>query len=144
MNFSEIRALIIAEQDRQGGDFVRDIDLEVYISKLQKNAEFLVHYIDGCCAAFSAFYCNDPDREQAYITLLITSPEFRGRKLASSLVDGVLSVAQERGFSKCNLEVKKDNLPAITLYKKKGFIIERKSAASLFMSRLLFLGSLEQ
>ena len=118
---NDIDYLVRSEQSAQDGRLVQGISLDEYLVKIKEKAEFLVHYIGGRCAGFVAFYCNDQRAEQAFITLLLVSPEFRGRKVASVLLEGVCSLARLRGFATCQLEVNTDNYPALHLYEKFGF-----------------------
>lgn len=118
---NDVDFLVRSEQAAQGGRLVQGISIDEYLVKIKEKAEFLFHYIDGRCAGFVAFYCNDRRAEQAFITLLLVSPEFRGMKVASNLLEGVLSIARSRGFASCQLEVNDDNYPALHLYEKFGF-----------------------
>ncbi|WP_409289041.1 GNAT family N-acetyltransferase [Pseudomonas sp. KCJK8927] len=117
----EIDRLVKEEQAAQRGRFVQGVSIDEYLAKIKKRAEFLTHYIDGRCAGFVAFYCNDPKVSQAFITLLLVSPGFRGKKVASALLGGLLSLARARGFATCRLEVDVENFTAIKLYEKFGF-----------------------
>jgi len=135
MNLSAIDRLIRDEQALQNGEFVRNADLGTYIEKLKKNAEFLIHCSNGELAAFVAFYCNDPNKHCAFITLVLTKLEFRGKKIADGLVEGVMSLVEKRGFDACQLEVKKDNEVALALYQKKKFKIVKELNESLLMER---------
>ncbi|PKI25878.1 GNAT family N-acetyltransferase [Pseudomonas monteilii] len=118
---NDIDCLVRAEQSAQDGRLVQGISIDEYIIKIKEKAEFLFHYIDGRCAGFVAFYCNDPQVKQVFITLLLVAPDFRGRKVASALLGGVFSLARSRGFETCQLEVNNDNVVAVHLYEKFGF-----------------------
>ena len=118
---NDIDFLVRSEQAAQGGRLVQGISIDEYLIKIKEKAEFLFHYIDGRCAGFVAFYCNDRRSEEAFITLLLVSPDFRGMKVASALLEGVFSLARSRGFATCQLEVNNDNYPALNLYEKFGF-----------------------
>lgn len=118
---NEIDWLVKTEQAAQSGRFIQGVLVDEYLNKIKKSAEFLIHYINGGCAGFVAFYCNDPQAKQVFITLLLVAPDFRGRKVASALLGGVFSLARSRGFATCHLEVNSDNYAAIHLYEKFGF-----------------------
>ncbi|WP_442112984.1 GNAT family N-acetyltransferase [Pseudomonas sp. NUPR-001] len=117
----DLFAMIESEQARQSDRLIQGVSLEQYFQKIESNAEFLVHRISGETAGFVAFYCNQPDAGVCFITMVLTAQEFRGKKVAGALLDGVISLARARGFSKCELEVRRDNYPAIALYSKHGF-----------------------
>lgn len=137
MGFREISLLVRKEQERKNGNFIDSRDLNSYLSKIERKAEVLAHYTKHNCSGFVAFYCNDINQEQAYITLILVAPEFRGKGIASSLIDGVISVARERGFLSCALEVEKGNSHAIRLYEKKGFYIARSANKKFSMVKYL-------
>ncbi|MGC3895546.1 GNAT family N-acetyltransferase [Pseudomonas urmiensis] len=118
---NEIELLIREEQVAQSGRFVQGVTIDAYLTKIKVCAEFLIHYIEGRCAGFIAFYCNDLHSQQAFITLLLVAPEFRGKKVASALLGGLFSLARARGFTACQLEISNDNYAALSLYEKFGF-----------------------
>lgn len=117
----EIDRLVRQEQAAQSGRFIQGVSVDAYLLKITQSAEILMHYIDGGCAGFVAFYCNDRVSKQAFISLLLVSPEYRGMKVASALLGGLFSLARSRGFGTCQLEVNHDNCAALSLYQKFGF-----------------------
>ncbi len=54
---------------------------------------------------------------------LAVDPEFRGRGIAELLVETALDFSRREGLRAVFLEVAVDNAPAISLYRKKGFVI---------------------
>lgn len=137
-DLNQLEALIIQEQNDQLGMFItNNTDIDSYIHKLTTSAEILAHYINGECAGFIAFYCNDVEKQSSFITLLLIAPEYRGKKIASSLIDAVISIAQVRGFAWCSLEVKKNNFAALELYKSKTFNIQEVREDSFLMRKNL-------
>lgn len=127
-----LESLIFSEQARQNGRFIEGIDINQYISKIKINSEIISHSIEGSCAGFIAFYCNDLERREAYITLVLTNPRFRGMNIAKNLIIMALASAKKRGFKTCSLEVKSDNQNAIKLYESLGFSsFERKENSKI-------------
>lgn len=53
-------------------------------------------------------------------------PGFRGKGLASSLVEKAIQIASKSGFSKISLEVRTDNQAAVSLYRQKGFEVAKR------------------
>ena len=61
--------------------------------------------------------------DEAHITTLALLPEFRQRGLGSMLIEFLIEASRERGVARLTLEVRTSNQPAVTLYKKHGFVI---------------------
>lgn len=118
---ASIRSLILDEQARQGNRFVDQVDVEAYLTKLGDKAEVLSDEVEGRCRGFVAFYCNDRETRQAFITLVLVDPRDRGLGIASALVRCALELAKRRGFTTCRLEVAKDNDAAQAMYRRLGF-----------------------
>ncbi|MBT8765795.1 GNAT family N-acetyltransferase [Metapseudomonas boanensis] len=137
MIIEEIGLIISAERELQAGLFRGNDSIDAYLSKLEKRAEFYLHYIEGRCVGFVAFYCNHQESQKAFITLVLVHPEVRGRKIATGLVAGVIALARERGFKFCELEVFKNNAIAIKLYRGLGFSICSTKESSYIMSRVI-------
>ena len=128
-----VEGLILAEQERQKGRFIEKVGVDEYIGKIKKKSEIFCHYVEGDCAGFVAFYCNDMERHEAYITLVLTNPRYRGMHIAKNLIVMTLASAKTRGFKSCALEVKNDNESAIALYESLGFSVFEKKQYSRIM-----------
>jgi ribosomal protein S18 acetylase RimI-like enzyme len=116
-----IKALILEEYTRQGAGFVAGVDIDAYLTKLNEQAEIVSECVSGRCRGFAAFYCNDTNTKQAYITLVLVDPRDRGLGLGKALVASVLEIARHRGFTSCRLEVAKRNEVAYAMYLSLGF-----------------------
>lgn len=53
---------------------------------------------------------------------IAVSADYRGKGVATLLIDEVMERAKATGMRKIFLEVRKDNISAISLYEKKGFV----------------------
>lgn len=122
------------ENDVQNGSFMRVECVDTYLNKLKNSAEFVTHCVNGDIAGFAAFYCNNKDSKESYISLIITSPDFRGQKIGSTLIDSIINITRSRGFLTCSLEVDKSNIGAIALYERKGFVIVENKDDSFIMT----------
>lgn len=137
MSFEGIEKLIYKEQKDSEGTFVDVFPLDGYISKLKANAEFLTYYDSGQCEGLVAFYCNDLVGKKSFITLVLLSRKYRGKGIASELINGVIRICVRRGFHTCSLEVDTNNVSAKKLYEKIGF--EEKGISNNKFSMILNL-----
>lgn len=78
----------------------------------------VVARVDGEPVACGQVAC---DGDVAAIYDMATAPDWRGRGLASAIVDALLSQADDRGARVAFLQVDDDNVPAIAVYRKFGF-----------------------
>lgn len=140
MGLKCIKELILLEQNKQNGMFILDQNINEYFIKLEKNAEFITHCKNSELAGFVAYYCNDPNKNSAFITLVLISDGYRGTGLASNLIQYVVHFCAAKGFKECSLEVLKNNEAAINLYKKLGFTIKHELDKTYLMN-ISFLGN---
>ena len=59
--------------------------------------------------------------EEAHLTNIAVSPDFRRRKVAESMLAVVIDECRNNGIKYITLEVRVSNTPAINLYEKYGF-----------------------
>ncbi|MFT5592930.1 MAG: ribosomal-protein-alanine N-acetyltransferase [Oceanicoccus sp.] len=128
-----IERLIRSEQEISNGEFISEVEINSYIRKLKTRAEFVTHYTNGVLSGFIAFYCNDPGKQSAFITLVLLARDYRGMGVASIMLEDVLSICKTRDFQFCELEVESNNSNAIALYKKFGFQENQKKASKYLM-----------
>jgi len=60
--------------------------------------------------------------DECNIGNIVTDKEYRGRGLATKLMTALISELKKRGIAKVFLEVESDNVPALALYEKNGFV----------------------
>ena len=85
-----------------------------------------------------AGYFNDPKTHTAYLSMLAVDPEYRGKKLASSLLSEFEEYASQNRMYIVKLEVRKHNDVAQLLYKKFGYkMIGNASDTSFYMEKIL-------
>jgi ribosomal-protein-alanine N-acetyltransferase len=58
---------------------------------------------------------------ELHILAIATHPDFRGKRIATQLLEHVLEKARATGCSLATLEVRRSNRPAIALYERAGF-----------------------
>lgn len=59
--------------------------------------------------------------DECHVTNIAVHSEYRRNKIATKLIEEMLTLCKEHEISYILLEVRKSNLPAINLYKKFGF-----------------------
>ena len=59
--------------------------------------------------------------DEGHITNVAVLPEYRGKRIASSLLEEMFDICGKNGIVDYTLEVRVSNFPAISLYEKHGF-----------------------
>lgn len=109
------------------------LSIPAYVDKMIANAVILPLFECGELLAFVGMYCNDPTRRKAYISMVATSADGRGKGIASSLVNHAIAFAGRSGFDELSLEVYRSNTAALNLYRKLGFVVSGENEQSLFL-----------
>ena len=92
-----------------------------YAAKILTNAEVFFCLSGGKIVALIAFYCNDFESRQAYVTMLAVNRDHRRRGFAERLLLAAIAHAREAGFRSMKLAVHTANEGALGLYCKLGF-----------------------
>lgn len=90
-----------------------------YVCKIQSKAELIMEWDGKELAGLTVLYCNDSDRQFAYISLVGVSSFCRGRGIASKMLQSAVQIVSTREFRL--LGIHSNNPIAIHLYKKFGF-----------------------
>ena len=114
-----------------------DSEIEGYLSKIDSISIFEKYYIENNLAGFISFYCNNEESKEAFMTLLLVDHNYRGMNIATKLMTRVIEKVKEKGFLKCGLEVKADNVNAIKLHSKIGFSENYRKGDIISMSILV-------
>ncbi|WP_180134910.1 GNAT family N-acetyltransferase [Acinetobacter sp. YH12070] len=111
---------------------------ENYFLKIDQNAEFLKHYCDENLAGFIACYCNNYESRRAFISLVLIDKLYRGKGISKKIFSQLFTLLKEKDFKSCSLEVRRDNVNALNLYKSLGFkSVESTDPHSITMNILL-------
>jgi len=113
------------------------VDIEAYSTKMVNNANILSIIDCGRLAGFMAVYCNDPNKETGYGTMLAISNSHRNYGIGPQLIKMTVDYLKKRGFKKFSLEIYKTNPRVILLYKRLGFYIEKETEKSVFAYKIL-------
>jgi ribosomal-protein-alanine N-acetyltransferase len=97
-------------------------DTYFIILNTEKNATNTSTFNSTQTVGFAVIRQVDTDGE---ILQIAVDKNVRNSGFGSKLLQNILTYAQKSGFKSVFLEVRKSNLPAIKLYKKHGFTIQR-------------------
>ncbi len=96
-------------------------DLDELSDKFIKNGVLCYKEENDILTALVAGYANDLETKTAYISVVATLNEHRGKGFAKELVKEFLKKAKENGMEKAVLYTHYTNKGAIMLYKNLGF-----------------------
>lgn len=103
------------------------VNLQEYVNKLDQYATMGLAYNESnALTGLIAFYDNDQENKEGYITYLAVLPEFKGKGIANKLLETCIMVCQKKGMNSISVETWENNEPVIRLYKKFGFKIKKK------------------
>lgn len=88
--------------------------------KRKGEAIIRVALYDKLLAGFVAFFKNSP--EEGFIWLLAVDKNFRKRKIGEELMKNAIQELKEKNVKYISISTRSINTPALTLYKKLGFM----------------------
>ena len=135
---NQASALEIAEHlARCDADFVPPLSgrvvMEDYAQQIASKAMRFEAWSGGTLVGLVAAYCNDCEQHIAYITSVSVLKAWIGKGIAAHLIGGCIEYAAAEGFQQIRLEVASDNIPAIRLYEKSGFVTRQANALVAIM-----------
>lgn len=110
------------------------VELQAYALKISDKAHRFEAWQDVEMVGLIAAYCNDPEKQTAFITSVSVAPSCHGMGIASQLMEQCIRKLKTHSFKRLQLEVASNNLPAIRLYQKFGFSHDRAQDAALTMT----------
>jgi ribosomal protein S18 acetylase RimI-like enzyme len=124
-------------------EFVRDltergVDIAEYGKKIHTRAVRFEAWSDDVLVGLVAAYCNDLTKQMAYITSVSVLNQWQGKGIAAQLIRRSIEHAESLGMKGISLEVAGDNMPAIGLYEKYGFVLEENEIGDSFLKMNLF------
>lgn len=114
-----------------------EVDIEQYVEKICKSATIISIHQDDFLCAFIAYYDNDPQKEMAYLSMIVVDIKCQGMGFGRNLLQTAINNLEVKRFRKFKLEVRKDNAHALNLYKKMGFFISQIKNTSIYMIKEL-------
>lgn len=118
------------------------VELTDYAQKIASKATRFEAWLGGTLVGLVVAYCNEQETRIAYITNVSVTREWTGKGIAACLMKQCIEHVEAMGMRQITLEVAGDNMPAIKLYEKNGFIAGKANAP--FVSMTLYLKSGEE
>ncbi len=92
-----------------------------YANKLLKFSHRLEAWESNQLIGLIAVYCNNPNKNSAYITSVSVLPSYQGKGIGSDLLNNCINHIKFLSFSNIELEVFHENFHAVQLYQSNGF-----------------------
>ena len=102
------------------------VDLKAYAIKLADKATHFYAMEGEELIGMNCCYMNDSDNKKAFISLICIRPDFIGKGIGTILTNECEKYAVLKGFAFIECEVHSENLPSLEMYKKMGYVIDRK------------------
>lgn len=109
------------------------VEIGAYANRITNNATRFEAWSDGTLIGLGAIYCNDVEKRIAYITSVSVLQAWTTKGIGARLLSQCIENARASGMRQINLEVAKDNTPAIRLYEKGGFVAGESNASVVTM-----------
>ena len=122
----DISGLIVCYPGKSGGTFqsllrlLSGLRFKELINLIILNAELL-----------HTGYTPELTEEDFYISLIVVDEQYRGKGLATALIQKANEIARQSGCTKTVLDVDSDNGPARALYEKLGFKLRYEDSKSV-------------
>lgn len=127
---------------RCDGDFVpplsERVEIAEYANKIASKAMRFEAWSGDELVGLVAAYCNDREKCIAYITSVSVLREWQSKGIASNLVGHCIEYAKASGMRQISLEVAGNNVSAIRLYKKFGFVVSKATNVPFVAANLYF------
>lgn len=114
-----------------------NIDIKEQALKFSQKSVFLIILKNNKVLGFIAFYCNDFKNRISFLSMIAVLPEYSGNGYGHILMNEFIRISKEKGMSVLKLEVNKNNVNAISFYKKLGFKINDEMDNSFIMEYLI-------
>lgn len=102
------------------------------LEKIYQKGRFIFAY-NGKLLGYCAFYANDSEEKNAYISLIAVVPECQKMHIGTKLLNESFETMRSYGMKQCLLEVQKKNQKAIRFYKAKNFFVMEERKESYLM-----------
>lgn len=113
------------------------VDIHEYSRKIKDNAVTIEAWRSNELIGLVAFYLNNYNTLEGYITNVSVIKDHQGMGIAKQLINTTIEEALNENFKTLSLEVEIDNKSALELYNKTGFVLNgRRGDKYLMINRL--------
>lgn len=109
------------------------ITIESHASKVFQHAQLIEAWYNNILIGLIAVYMNDDINKTAYITHVYVYPAYRSKGIANKLLQKCIELVQKKNYIAIGLEVDKNNLSALRLYKRHNFSISEEKESNYLM-----------
>ena len=113
------------------------VDINDYANKIVRKAVRFEAWSDSILIGLVAVYCNDHQVRIGYITSVSILKAWTKKGIAAHLMEQCVMYVKSSGMHEISLEVASDNVPAISLYEKNGFVAGSTNSSFVTMNRVL-------
>ena len=113
------------------------VDIAAYSKKIVENAITFEAWENENLTGLIAVYCNDINKQTAFITNVSVLNKSSGRGIAGQLLTACVKYVTDKNFKTIELQVNKKNKQAINLYKKHNFEETLVNGESVTMSLIV-------
>jgi len=109
------------------------VNIAEYSEKIRMRAKTFEAWSGKALVGLVAAYMNDSGTRTGFITSVSVANDFKGRGIASTLLDHCINRSRQEGMRAVRLEVSLGSGEAIRLYKKRGFSELERRATTVSM-----------
>jgi ribosomal protein S18 acetylase RimI-like enzyme len=110
------------------------VEIVEYAEKIANKAMRFEAWAGGSLVGLVAAYCNDRKTCISYVSSVSVLREWSGKGIAVRLMEHCIEYARTIGFWQISLKVGGDNVPAIGLYEKLGFVMRTSDRVFITMN----------
>lgn len=105
----------------------RKEDKGKYVRKLITFGEVHAAYADNReLAGLMCFYCNNHQRKEGYLAIIVIKTEYRRKGLATFMLNELEMFCRKQNMETIRLEVNRKNIAAMELYRKQGYSFQKE------------------
>lgn len=97
-------------------------DIDKLAGKYESHGIVYVAYLGEKPIGLIAFYCNDSETYQAYLSMIVVKDKYHNLGIGGGLLKEMILFCTRKKFKTIKLEVNITNKNAISFYKHRGFV----------------------